>query len=444
MIVGTTSCSPPTLEQQNQQNLINEVRNNTLSIPTIDTGAISGTITFLNRNAVNTGDIRIKVTRQNDIPKLDSQGKPVDVTGKIFTDSKTQTQAFVEKRGDSIAVETLNGRNNFLIANLKPGNIAINVSAGSEQFDTVAKVESGKVVEVPEIILGSLNKTTIKTGVNIKGKVLRPDGTPVANARVSDVSQGAATNTVTTNAQGEFTMQVNSFTKPKNLEASLEGLTTSIVVNPDQTEDLIISLVANSRTVRGKLVDSQSKNPIPNMTVRSVEDNTSTSTDTNGDFVLRGVSTNLGTLEFGPLNGYVLKQIQINQSETNETSLGNIDVIPLGNVLINMVADNFPDPINFPESERDNILQPGNTSLTPYLRTVDSISAINLECGRGILPSVYYVSNPFFYKQPITGTVQIEGTDITQQFSYPVTPVFDPPPKCVSGTGDNAESYTLT
>lgn len=443
-IIGATSCSAPTLEQQNQQKIIDEIRNTSLTIPSSNTGAVSGTVKFLN-NTLSNGDVRVKITRQSDIPKVDSSGRLLDITGKEFKDSKTQTQAFLEKKGDSIANETLSrGRDTFLVSNLKPGDVTISISSGNDSFDTTSKIEAGKVTSVPTITLGSLNKSTIKTGVNIKGRVLRPDGTPVANANVADVTQNAATTSTKTNALGEFILQVNSFSKPKNLEASLDSLSTSLTVTPDNTEDVVISLVANSRVVKGVLLDSINKKPIANMTVKSVESNSSTSTNDKGEFVLRGVSTNFGTLEFGPLNGYVLTQSSIQKSTTNETVLGNLEVRPLGNVLINIIADNYPDPINFPSSERDLIPTPGNTSPTGFNRTVDSVSAVNLFCAQGASPPVYYISNPFYYERSIRGTVQIEGTDIVQQFEYPATAILNPKPKCVSGTGLTSTSYEIT
>ena len=440
-IIGVTSCSAPTLEQQNQQKIIDEIRSNSLTIPSSNTGAVSGTVKFLNNNLSN-GDIRVNIIRQSNIPKVDSLGKPLDITGKEFKDSKTQTQAFLEKKNDSIANEVIpRGRDTFLISNLKPGDITIKITSGNDSFDALSKIESGKVTSIPTITLGSLNKSTIKTGVNIKGRVLRPDGTPVANANVADVTQNAATTSTKTNALGEFILQVNSFNKPKNLEASLDSLSTSLTVTPDNTEDVVISLVANSRVVKGVLLDSINKKPIANMTVKSVESNSSTSTNDKGEFILRGVSTNFGTLEFGPLNGYVLTQSSIQQSTTNETILGNLEVRPFGNVLINIVADNFPDPIDFPSSIRNTVPSLGSAVDIPFTAQVNSVSAENIRCVLSPTDSIYYISNPFRYLEPISGTIQIEGTDIVQQFSYPATPTVLPKPKC--GIGDNKDEKTV-
>ena len=440
-IIGVTSCSAPTLEQQNQQKIIDEIRSNSLTIPSSNTGAVSGTVKFLNNN-LSTGDVRVNIIRQSDIPKVDSLGKPLDITGKEFKDSKTQTQAFLEKKNDSIANEVIpRGRDTFLISNLKPGDITIKITSGNDSFDALSKIESGKVTSIPTITLGSLNKSTIKTGVNIKGRVLRPDGTPVANANVADVTQNAATTSTKTNALGEFILQVNSFNKPKNLEASLDSLSTSLTVTPDNTEDVVISLVANSRVVKGVLLDSINKKPIANMTVKSVESNSSTSTNDKGEFILRGVSTNFGTLEFGPLNGYVLTQSSIQQSTTNETILGNLEVRPFGNVLINIVADNFPDPIDFPSSIRNTVPSLGSAVDIPFTAQVNSVSAENIRCVLSPTDSIYYISNPFRYLEPISGTIQIEGTDIVQQFSYPATPTVLPKPKC--GIGDNKDEKTV-
>lgn len=442
LTIGATSCSPPTQEQLDREKLINDVKNTSLSLPATTTGGVSGSISFLNAGTVTpSSEVKLKIIRQNDIPKLNTSGKPVDTTGKEFTNAKTQTQAFIEKKGDTIKNEVLKINNRFFVSDLRPGDISITVSSGSDSYDTTAKIIAGRVTQVSNIVLGSLNKPATRVGVNIKGRVLRPDGTPVANAKVADVSQGAATSSTTTNSEGEFTLQVNSFTKAKNLEATLDSLTASITVPPDQTEDVIFSLITNARTVKGRLIDSVNKKPIANMAVRSVETNNSTSTDSNGQFTLRGISTGAGNLEFGPQNGYILKQESIAQSETNETTLNDIEVQPIGNVLINVVADSFPDPLDF------SVPVPGlGTALTaPFTDAVDGIQAVNLSCSQGINPAIYYVSNPFYYTEPIRGTIQIEGTDINQSFTYPVTPTLNPPPKCkaTTSTGE-ADAYSVT
>lgn len=443
LAIGATSCSPPTQEQLDREKLINEVKDKTLNIPSIATGGISGTISFITTSsAVNNSDVRIKVIRQNDIPKLNAQGKPVDTTGKEFKDPKTQTQAFIERKNDVLKNEILKDRNSFLVSNLRPGDVQIVVNSGSEESQAIVKIESGRITQVSNIALGAISKTntTTKIGINIKGKVLRPDGTPVANAKVSDVSQNAVTSSTTTNAEGEFSLQVNSFTKPKNLEASFNNLTTSATVAPDQVEDIIIPLLTNSRTVKGKLIDSVNKKPVVNIPIRSVDSNSSTSTDQNGEFTLRGVPTIVSTLEIGPQDGYVVKQ-EVIQASDQETILPNIEIRPIGNMIINLTVDNFPDRIDFPDDQKAGVPSIGEGLLAPFNSTINGVSALNIPCVKSGTQVFYYVSNGFAFKEPFEGVIQIEGTDIRQPFKVPPTPILDPKPEC--GVGDNKESITV-
>ncbi|MFN8575565.1 MAG: carboxypeptidase-like regulatory domain-containing protein [Candidatus Sericytochromatia bacterium] len=439
--IVSTSCAPPTQDQIERDKLINEVKDRTLNIPSISSGGVSGTISYItNNNTVLTNsDVRIKVIRQNDIPKLNAQGKPVDTAGKEFTDPKKQTQAFLEKKNDVLKNEILKNKDSYLIAGLRPGDIQVVLTAGSDESQVLAKVEVGKITQIPEIVLGkassSSSSTVTKIGINIKGRVLRPDGTPVANAKVSDVTQNAVSSSTTTNAQGEFSLQVTSFKKPKNLEANFNNLTTSITVSPEQVEDIIIPLLTNARTVKGKLIDSVNKKPVANISIKSIDSSSSTSTDENGEFTLRGVPTTITTLEIGPKTGYIVKQevIQPSDQETNLTK--EIEVRPLGNLVVHLTADNYPDLLEFPGV--DSI---GNGQSKPATLAVPGISLV--PCPGPNNSRIDYVSNGIAFREAIQGTVQIEGTDIVKSFTSPPTPIIDPKPECTVGI-DKTRAITV-
>lgn len=446
LAIGATSCSPPTQDQLERERLINQVKDNTLSIPSINTGGVSGTISYINLGGAGSsstaGEVRIRIVRQNDIPKVNAAGRPVDTSGREFVDPKTQTQAFLEKKNDVIKNEVLTYKDRYSITGIRPGDVAIVITSGSEETQQNVKVSNGTITEVPNIILGSAAKTGTPTriGINIKGRVLRPDGTPVANAKVSDVTQNAISSSTTTNAQGEFSLQVSSFTKPKNLEATFNNITTSITVQPEQTEDILIPLLTNARTIKGRLIDSVNKKPIADISIKSVDSNSSTSTNSNGEFILRGAPTSVTTLEVGPKSGYVVKQQVVAASE-QETTLSNLEIIPLGNMIINLTIDNYPDRIDFPDAQKATVPSIGSGLATPFLDTVNGVGALNVPCVKSTTQTLYYISNPFAWENPVSGTIQIEGTDIVKEFTVPPTPSIAPKPEC--GIGDNKESITV-
>lgn len=427
-IVGT-SCSPPTQEQLERDKLINEVKDKTLNIPAISSGGISGTISYITNNntVLSNRDVRIKIIRQNDIPKLNAQGKPVDTAGKEFTDPTKQTQAFLEKKNDVLKNEILKNKDSYLVSGLRPGDVQIVLTAGSDESQSLAKIEVGKITQIPEIVIGKASTSSsplTKIGINIKGRVLKPDGTPVANAKVSDVTQNAVSSSTTTNAQGEFSLQVNSFNKPKNLEASFNNSITSITVTPEQVEDIIIPLLTNARTVKGKLIDFVNKKPIANIPIKSVDSSSSTSTNENGEFTLRGVPTTITTLEIGPKIGYIDKQEVIQASDQETLLPKDIEITPKGNLVVTLTPDNYPDPI-----EILGVDPPGNTQRNAVTLTANP--PVNLvHCPGPGGTAVDYVSNSIVFNVPLTGTIQIEGTNIIKEFTIPPTPIVEPKPEC--------------
>ncbi len=428
------SCAAPTLEQQNQDKIIKEIMNNSLNITIPDRGAVSGFITTVNNATINNQEIKIQVVREVDIAKTDSTGKLLDTTGKEFKDPKTQTQAFLEKKGDVIARETIRNTDRFLITNLRPGDVTVVANINNEQLESRAVITVGKVSEINKIQVGSTIKEAKRTSLNITGKVVRPDGTAVANAKVSDVTGGFVNNSVITNADGLFFLQTNPFTTPRSLEATLGEQTSSTTVNSDNIENITIPLLTNSRVVTGTILNSVIKDrPVSGITVRVEGQNISTQTDANGKFSLRGVPVNPITLQVGEVKGYINSKISVPPSQnSNLTEIGSTFIRPIGNVSFNLTADNSPLAYT-DEQQRLVISRTRGQSkfLTPTITSKnDAGESIQTQLPYSYVPYntnadgsiAYEYINSNVFTTSLTGTIQFEGTDIVKEFTYPVTP----------------------
>lgn len=442
LTMGLTACSAPTLEEINNQKLIDQIKDTSVTIPAFDRGSISGTVTY-NLGTSNTQvATKIKVIRDEDIPKVDANGKALDINGKVITDPQKQTAAYVEKKGDVIGGTPKDITNGvFLISDLRPGKVSVIISLNNDQSQVAATVVAGKVTQIAPITLGTGVRQVIKTNLNISGKVVKPDGTPVANATVNDITDGFVSSSVQTNGQGEFTLPVGAFNAARNLEVSQGNLITSTSVSPEQTDPVSIVLATNTRVIKGSYTDLVNKKPVQGLQVKVSNTNISTVTDKDGNFTLRGVSLFPLTLEVGNLAGYINTQVNIPASDNQSTEykIPPSTIRALGNLVVNLTAENYPDPINFDSNQYIPI--PGSNVTTPFTTTADSVSAINLPCGA----NSYYVSNPFSYKEPIQGTIQIEGTDIVQPFTYPATPILEPKPKCpIPGSTDTTQTTEIT
>jgi hypothetical protein len=110
-------------------------------------------------------------------------------------------------------------------------------------------------------------------------------------------------------------------------------------------------------------------------------------------------------------------------------------------MIVNMTIDNYPDRIDFPDAQKPTVPSIGSGLNAPFLDTVNGVGALNVPCVKSITQTIYYVSNGFVWDIPLTGTIQVEGTEILKEFTIPPTPSITPKPEC--GIGDNKESVTV-
>jgi len=402
-----TSCTPPI----DNKDILNLVSQNTISILSTDRGAISSDVNFNLGFGIPQPDTTVRVIREEDIPEKDKDGNIVkDKSGK---------NKLVEKKGQVVATVKVIG-NRFFVSNLRPGKVTVEISNKQETQQVQTVIQAGVINQLPTISFNSITSGGKRTTINITGKVLSQNGTPIANAKVADVTGGKENNFVNTNAEGEFSLPVSSFDGSRNLEVSFNNLTTSLSVSPDNIENLNITLIPNTRILKGVIVDSvlKDKKPVKDITVKVANTFISSVTDEKGNFILRGVPLGPVSLEIGNREGYITKTINVDGSTTTEEkNLGNIEIQGIGNLFVNLVADNFLDidqypgqgPFNDPPPFGANVVVMNNTTQT------------------------FYYSNTIVFPSDLKGTIQIEGTNIVTEFTYPATETVEPAPQNISG-----------
>lgn len=432
--------------------LLREVSKASTTLPKIDKGAISGSI--FDKTAATTNEISesiVKIIRAEDIYELDSKGNP-----KKGPDKK---EIIVEKKGQVLQTIKLKEKNQFLVTDLLPGAISVLVTKRQENIQVDSVIEVGKTTQIKQVIFGSQQADkAIITSINVSGKVVYVDGKPVKGAKVADVTGGFTNTSTITDENGKFTLTENPFTNPRSLDISFGdpnisgSLFTSYSVSPDRTEDITIPLLADSRFVSGRVLDSVLKTkPITGLVVKVDGTNISTVTDADGAFRLKGVPLSAVNISLGGVKGFIDKSMAIEPAQTNdEKKLGEVFIVPLGSVLVNLIAENSPivrfDPSSqvLAYSTSSGILTYSPVVLVPPTAgnlavvscqitayqpsTIDEPTTLKARLtpnyvllttgGNG---SCEYV-NGIKYKTAVPGVLQFEGTDIRIPFSYPVTP----------------------
>lgn len=383
-------------------------------------GSLSGSVELLQQSGTTQSNdsirkaITIKVIRDEDI--LDA----------------SDTKKVIEAKGKTIATGVLNEYGQFFIPDLLPGNVSVFVSGAGLSATEKIKVEKGKVNLVSNIVLGLQDQRNGKTiDLNISGKVVKPDGTPVPNAKVADITGGFVSASTVTGQDGTFIMKVNPFTSPKNLEiSSPDGKqVTTYAVQPDNINDLAIPLLANTRPVTGRIVDSVTRKPVEGVSIQVSETQVSTVTDSKGLFTLKGVPTTPIGLSIGSLKGYIDKKVGVPESANSaEQKLDDITLTPLGNIQVNVQADNDLIPQDYLPDQRAKLPSLGSSGLD----TRNDV--MSLDCpqngGATVQPTKYYYSNSNVIREELVGKIQLEGTDIVRDFAYPPTPTMNPRPQC--------------
>jgi len=401
LITFATSCQ---VSISPDQAGINELKSSAsaISIPVVDQGSISGIITLGSGVVAEAGsassELLIRVFRD----------------GKVIKTSKA------------------NDKGQFVVSGIPIGEVTVVINNQQSTIEKKVTVVKGKVISLGNISFATSEGTGSTVIRNVEGKVVKGDGTPVANAKVSDVTGGYVSNSVNTNNNGEFVLPVTAETKSRNLEVSSGNLTTSISIDASQLDKLTIPLIANSRTVKGKIVDSIIKSkPVADVLVKVAGTRISTSTDKEGNFILRGVPLSAVSLEIGNIKGYINRTFGVAQSaNSTEQDLGSIDLQAIGNIFVNIRADNTRVGNNVCAGIGPFTDPPDDCADVPESNYV----SINTQNGQAL----NYISNEFHFGT-LNGSIQVEGTQITQNFSYPATPTIEPKPKSFVSADESTE-----
>lgn len=428
--------------------ILSKVSKASTTLPKIDKGAISGSI--FDKTAATTNEISesiVKIIRAEDIYELDDKGNPKK--------DKDKKEIVVEKKGQVLQTIKLKEKNQFLVTDLLPGAISVLVTKRQENIQIDSIIEVGKTTQIKQVIFGSQQADkAIITSINVSGKVVYVDGKPVKGAKVADVTGGFTNTSTITDENGKFTLTENPFTNPRSLDISFGdpnisgSLFTSYSVSPDRTEDITIPLLADSRFVSGRVLDSVLKTkPITGLVVKVDGTNISTVTDADGAFRLKGVPLSAVNISLGGIKGFIDKSMSIEPAQTNdEKKLGEVFIVPLGSVLVNLIAENSPiarldpssDVLSYSTSSGILTYSPIVTPGTPPIVTcgINSYqpSSIDAPTTKKVRLTPNYVLlttggngsceyvNGIKYKTAVPGVLQFEGTDIRIPFSYPVTP----------------------
>lgn len=380
LIMALSACGEPTATQK----LIAEIKNSNIVIPNVDNpqGTISGMVLFKGLSLI-----------------------PEETIIKVF-----------DGEGKTLRTVKANEQGQFVISELPEGEMRVVVTNLQLSDEKEVEVLRGKVTNVGTFLFSETSKKAT-VSIAIQGKVVDNAGNPVENAKVTDFTGGFINNFTNTNAEGSFSLPVSTFTEPRSLEIQKDNLLTSISVKPDRTDNLIIPLIPNSRTLTGRVINSLIKNGVDNLTV-SVDGGTSSAvTDKDGNFRLRGVPLNPVNLQIGEKDGYINRSFSVEQaSDSTEKDLGEISVQPIGSIMVNLRPDASPFA-GYILTEAQY-----NTLIASKPEYVFSYQQRNRAAGAGTCENFYVYDNSLLlYFTEVTGLINVEGTDIQQSYRYPAT-----------------------
>jgi hypothetical protein len=347
--------------------------------PTIATGAISGSITSNNPDALKGATIRV----------LDKNNNQV-ATGKT----------------------TANGQ--YLLSGIPAGDVTviINTAQNSEQANVT--IYPGRVAEVPRLELTKAASNVAPQAVT--GRIVDVSGNPVADATVTDVTGGTTNAQTTTNANGEFSLSITGLDKARSLEVSKGSLITTTTVTQDKLANLSVTLIANARSISGTVKDAVfSDNALSDVTVKVNGTTISTTTDSQGNFNLRGVPFDRVTLEASGREGYSASTQVQDQGRDNVTGL-NLKMTPYGNLVVHVQPENAP--YNNDIGRRENVLNfPGSFKYFDKNgdgQGSDANDPMTFDAGEWEYDN-YKATGPATFN----ANIQIKGTSISQNFEVP-------------------------
>lgn len=358
--------------------------------------------------------------------------------GRLVPPSNTVliTVKAVSENNQEVARGRTDSRGRFYISNIpaaESGTTYIINIPGATPTDRQEVLFAGQVKDLSNIALQSTTGSSENLNpITVTGTLIDPTGNPRANVTVRDKNYDYLS--TQTDANGQFVLEALS----EVLEVVISDTIPPISFNSKDLENNPVLTIDsdNIRTIQGTIKDSTNSNiSLENVVVRVSGRSTSTTTDRNGNYVLNGVPLGPVSLEVTPPNnGYAKTNVQLPPASLGadgkpESITRNINLRPIGTLQVNFTS----------ESVKGINAYGCDTSYN--CRRYDINPPFSSLSGDGDVvndQSEPYYHNTLGVTEPLTATIRIEGTDISQTVTYPAAPLLT-----LRGTDRLGELVTL-
>ena len=330
---------------------------------------------------------------------------PGTVTGTVTSSSSTaipDAQVRIINTFGVVVDQTItNASGGYQFTNVAPGNYTISVSANGFQSQTGA-------VNVERAQTATLNFVLPPTPGTINGTVTDSNGVPIQGALVEVLDDnGILIVSAATNASGQYT--INSLApgmyqlRVKETNFSTENLGFSI--NAGETKTINASLQPSPGTLTGVVTDNETGQPIPNASIRVVENQGTTvataQTNSSGVYTIPSLAPGNYSVTIGA-DGYANKTLGAS-IQPGETTTLNAALEKLAGVLAGTISTVNGDPIS---GAVVNVLF-NNVVIATAGTAIDGSYTIT-----GLSPNSYsvIVSADGFQTQVIGATIQARDT----------------------------------
>ncbi|PIQ24752.1 hypothetical protein COW36_23545 [bacterium (Candidatus Blackallbacteria) CG17_big_fil_post_rev_8_21_14_2_50_48_46] len=357
------------------------------------------------------------------------------ITGALYTGTATDGRLVPPK--EVVSIEILDKNNKVLsttqtdqLGNFFLRNIPIqanNEKTGEEVIVRIQRADysrsmrlfPGRVINLSAIQM--VSEAPKEQAQSITGILLDPNQTPLSGILIRD--KEFSFRSATTDANGRFVLDVVSDQVEIVLDDS--SLPFTINVSEFKTKQIVTLDTNNVRSVSGIIQDSTNSNIFLNkVKVKIAGTSISATTNNKGEFSMNGAPLGPFTLEAEAIDGYTGTAIQVRPAEIKDGKptpvKQNLNLRPVGSVQINFKVEDAP-----------GFGDPNNNPNIPPLGCVVGFNCANYDLnGDGTMEDVYHNSlgvrtTDTAGKPGLETLVNIEGTDITRQISYPPAPVLD-------------------
>lgn len=316
-----------------------------------------------------------------------------------------------EQGGRELQTVKTNAQGQFFLDKLPPTTQTnkldlLVASEAPQKIDVIV----GRVTDVGAISLTNTATTQALTNKQtVTGLLIRPDTSALANAEVRDKKFPEIR--TTTDNQGSFTLETLS----EEIEVILAGQTRTVTVADVLARGTIQLDISNtSRILLGMVSDSSNSNIlIGGAKVKIVGSNQSTLTADDGSFKLFGAPISAFTFEVEDKAGYKGGVFSIAPGQSGTEVRKDVTMLPVGNLRVNMQLENVPT-FNLPLDKPSGCVVNYNCSKYDV--------SLNNQIDE---PQENFYDNSLGTLTGLSGTIEIQGTGIKKDFSYPAAPKRD-------------------